>query len=69
MDFVTLVGLRSKALPIANDVESRDVELGVEARRQVDILQERRMVAQQQQAEPLVCRQSDTIECEYYIRF
>ena len=44
---------RHAVLAVADEVEGHDIERGVEARPQVEVLQELRMIAQLQKAEPL----------------
>ena len=47
------VEARHAALAIADDVERREIDRGVEPRPQVEVLQELRMILQLEQAEPL----------------
>src|SRR6266567_1349237 len=55
MGFVTaeFIEARHAVLAVADDIERRDVERGVEPRAQIEVLQELRMIAQLQQPEPL----------------
>ena len=48
-----LVEARDAALAVANDVERRHVDLAVETRPEIEVLQELRMIVQQQQPEAL----------------